>query len=331
MEEIYVKKTKMAIMGPGGIAGLMAYTVTSIPEIERYAVGSRDLGRAQAFAEKYGFQKAYGSYEELVRDPDVELVYVATPHSHHYENTMLCIDHGKHALVEKAFTVNAKQAGKLLEYAVEKKVLVTEAIWTRYMPSRNMINELLDSGVIGTPNFLTANLGYLISHIRRITDPMLAGGTLLDLGVYTINFASMVFGDKVTGLSAEAVLFDTGVDAMNNFTMRFEGGKTAFMYCTAMSQTDREGVIYGDKGRLVIDNINNPERIHVFDLNYNEIACHEVPQQITGYEYQVISAVKAIEEGRLECPEMPHSETIRIMELMDSIRATRGYKYPFED
>jgi predicted dehydrogenase len=325
-----LKKIKMAIMGPGGIAGLMAYTITPIPEIELYAVGSRDLGRAEAFAERYGFQKAYGSYEELVRDPDVELVYIATPHSRHYEDTMLCIDHGKPALVEKAFMVNAKQARKVLEYAKDKKVLVTEAIWTRYMPTRNMINDLLDSGVIGTPNFLTANLGYLISHIRRLTDPELAGGALLDLGVYTINFASMVFGDKVKGISAEAVMFDTGVDAMNNITMRFEGGETAFLYTSATVQTDREGVIYGDKGRLVIDNINNPERIRVFDLDYKEIACHEAPQQITGYEYQVISAAKAIEESRLECPEMPHSETIRVMELMDTIRTSWGLKYPFE-
>jgi predicted dehydrogenase len=126
-------------------------------------------------------------------------------------------------------------------------------------------------------------------------------------------------------------MFDTGVAAMNNITMRFEGGETAFLYCTATSQTDREGVIYGDKGRLVIDNINNPERVHVFDQNYNEIGCHEAPPKITGYEYQVISAVKAIEEGLLECPEMPHSETVRVMEIMDSIRASWGLKYPFED
>jgi predicted dehydrogenase len=319
----------MGIMGPGGIATMMADTITPISDIERYAVGSRDIGRAKAFAEKYGFQKAYGSYEELVRDPDVELVYIATPHSHHYENAILCIDHGKPALVEKAFMVNAKQAKHVLDYAADKKVLVTEAIWTRYMPTRKMINELLNSGVIGTPNFLTANLGYLITHIKRLSDPTLAGGALLDLGVYTINFASMVFGDKVESISAEAVMFDTGVDAMNNITMRFEGGKTAFLYSSAMVQTDREGVIYGDKGRLVIDNINNPERIRVFDLDYRETACYEAPPQITGYEYQVLSAIKAIEEGRLECPEMPHNETIRILELMDTIRASWGLKYQF--
>ena len=323
-------KIKMAIMGPGGIAGTMAYTMSQMPEVEMYAVGSRDLGRAQAFAEKYGFQKAYGSYEELVRDDTVELVYVASPHSHHYENTMLCIEHGKPALVEKAFTANASQAKRLLERAAEKKVFATEAIWTRYMPIRNKIDELLSSGVIGRPTFLTANLGYQISHIPRIATPELAGGALLDLGVYPINFASMVFGDKVTGLSAEAVMFDTGVDSMNNITMRFEEGKTAFLYTTAFSQTDREGVIYGDKGHLVVDNINNPERVRVIDLDRNETARYEAPPQITGFEYQVASSIKAIREGHLECPEMPHKETIRVMELLDSIRASWGLKFPFE-
>ena len=325
-----MNRIRIGFIGAGGIARLMARTISEMPEVESYAVAARDLGRAEAFAREHGFLKSYGSYEELVSDGGVELVYIATPHSHHFDHAMMCLNHGKPVLCEKAFTANAPLARRLLDYAKEKQILVTEAIWTRYMPSVKMIHDLLDSGVIGAPTFLTANLGYAVSHNQRITDPALAGGALLDVGLYPVNFASMVFGGEVEKVSAEAVMFDTGVDAMNNITMRFSGGRTAFLYSSVLSQTDREGVIYGDKGSLIVDNVNNPERIHVISLGYKETACYDVPKQITGYEYQVRSVIKALSENRIECPEMPHSETIRIMEILDGIRASWGMRYPFE-
>ena len=136
---------KFAIFGPGNIAKCMAEAVTPLEKVERYAVASRDLDRAQAFAKEWDFEKAYGSYEELVADPEVELIYVATPHSHHYEHAKMCLEAGKNVLLEKAFTVNAKQAEELIALAKEKKVLLAEAIWTRYMPSRKMIDDLIES------------------------------------------------------------------------------------------------------------------------------------------------------------------------------------------
>ena len=323
-------RMKIGFLGAGHIANTMARTVAKMPDVVAYAVASRDLGRAGAFANEHGFQKHYGSYEELASDAGVDLVYIATPHSHHFDHAMLCLEHGKPVLCEKAFTANAPQARRLLGYAKERRILVAEAIWTRYMPLSAKINEVLDSGIIGAPLLLTANLGYLISHNKRITDPALAGGALLDVGVYPINFASMAFGDKVDEVSSDAVMFGTGVDAMNNITMRFAGGRTAFLYSTAVSQTDREGVIYGDRGHLVVDNINNPERIRVISLEREEVARYEAPQQISGYEYQIRSVAKALAENRIECPEMPHREIIRIMEIMDGIRATWGMRFPFE-
>jgi len=324
-------KTNIAILGAGDIAGKMALTVAEMPEIELYAVASRDLERAKAFAGVHRFQKAYGSYEQMLSDEGVDLVYIATPHSHHYEHAMMCLDHGKHALCEKAFTANAAQARRLLARAEEQNLLVTEALWTRFMPLSMKINEVLASGAIGTPTFLTANLGYLIADVERVKNPALAGGALLDVGVYPINFASMVFGTDVASVSAEAVMTDLGVDAMNNITMRFADGKVAFLYSSTTAQTDRQGVVYGDRGHIVVDNINNPERIRVFSLDREEVAGYEAPEQISGYEYEVRAAVEAIRAGRTECPEMPHSETLRIMELMDGLRASWGMKYPFEE
>ncbi|KAA6328777.1 1 5-anhydro-D-fructose reductase, partial [termite gut metagenome] len=173
---------KIAIIGTGWIAEKMAITIRGMQGVEGYAISSRDLSKAQAFADKYGFTRAYGSYEEMLDDEQVQLVYIATPHSFHYEHASLCIMKGKPVLCEKAFTATARQAEKLLNLAKEKKVFITEAIWTRYMPLSKTINEVIASGIIGMPRMLSANLGYPVSWKERMTKPELAGGALLDLG-----------------------------------------------------------------------------------------------------------------------------------------------------
>lgn len=321
---------KMGILGAGNIGGAMARTIAGMDKVEAYAVGARDLARAEAFAAQYHFTKAFGSYEEMLSDPELELVYVATPHSHHYEHVKLCLEHGKHVLCEKAFTVNAKQAVELFEMAKSKNLLLTEAIWTRYMPMRKTLDEIAASGVIGEITSLTANLGYVVGHLPRMQEPGLAGGALLDLGVYPINFASMVFGDKIREVSSSAVLTESKVDAVNSITLIYEDGKMAQLHSNMMAATDRRGMIYGDKGYIEVQNINNCEGIRVFDTNHKLIAEYETPKQITGYEYEVEACMEAIAKGELECPQMPHKESIRIMELMDSLRAQWGVKYPNE-
>ena len=162
---------KIGIIGAGGIADIVTPTLVQLQEAECYAVASRSLEKAERFAAKYGFTKAYGSYEELLDDPEVELVYIATPHSHHYAHTMMALERGKPVLCEKAFTMNAREAKKIRDYAKEKGFFVAEAIWPRYMPSRQMIQSVIDSGIIGKVNTLTANLSYAISHNRRLVDP----------------------------------------------------------------------------------------------------------------------------------------------------------------
>lgn len=321
---------KFAILAPGRIAHLMAQAVSGIPEIEKFAVASRDLERAREFAQKWEFEKAYGSYEEMVKDPEVELVYVASPHSHHYEHAKLCLEHGKNVLVEKAFTVNAKQAEELVALAREKNVLLAEAIWTRYMPSRKMISDLVASGVIGEVHSLTANLGYVLTHSRRMQEPELAGGALLDLGVYPINFALMVFGDEVIKVDANAVMSPKGVDWMNSITLTFADGKLAVLHSNMLSLTDREGVINGNKGYIEVQNINNCEEIRVYNLQRELTATYQVPEQINGYEYELLACIKAIKEGKVECEEMPHEETLRVMRMMDGIREKWGMKLASE-
>lgn len=321
---------KVGILGAGKIAGVMATTLGQMEEVTCYAVAARDMERAKTFADTYQFEKAYGSYQELVEDEEVELIYIATPHSHHYEHAKLCIEHGKAVLCEKAFTRNAKEAEELFHLAYEKGVLITEAIWTRYMPSRAMINELLASGIIGKPMMLTANLGYIIADKERIISPELAGGALLDIGIYTLNFALMVFGHHIEKITSTALLSDTGVDLQNSITLTYETGEMAVLNSTTLALSDRKGIIYGDKGYMIVENINNCEKICVFNTNREMIRCVEVPEQINGFEYEVRAAIEAIKSGKLECEAMPHEETLRVMRLMDGLRKEWGVSYPGE-
>ena len=318
---------KVGILGAGGIAQKMATTLNGMEKAQAYAIAARDEERAAAFAREWGFEKAYGSYEALVADPEVDLVYIATPHSHHYRCVRLCLEAGKHVLCEKSFTVNADQARKLFALAKEKGLLLTEAIWTRYMPSRKMIDDLLAEGAIGRPVSLMANLGYELHHVVRMWDKNLAGGALLDLGVYTINFARMVFGENMTDIQATAA-FRGECDMTDSITMVFDGDKVASTQVCAMAALNRTGMIFGTEGYLEVTNINNPEVIRVFDADYQEKAVYYPPKQITGYEYEVEACMEAIEKGELECPQMPHAETVRIMEIMDGIRESWGYDLP---
>lgn len=326
-----IGKYHIGIMGAGNIAGVMAATVKKMKNVSLYAVASREQVRADVFAGKYGCKKAYGSYEELVLDKKVDLVYIATPHSEHYENMKLCIENGKPVLCEKAFTANAVQAEEILKLAKEKGVLVAEAMWTRYMPMLETIRKVLGSGVIGEPKMLTANLGYVINGVKRLQDPALAGGALLDVGVYTLNFASMIFGDEIEKVNSFCTYTETGVDEQNSMTLQYRDGRVAVLNSSMLSQSDRQGIIYGTKGYAVVENINNFESISVFDTSYQQIAVYKRPRQISGYEYEVETCIRALEKKETECAEMPHSEILRMMKLMDSLRKEWGIVFPFEE
>ena len=321
---------KIGIIGAGHISEIVAPTLAAMEGMECYAVSSRNLEKAEAFAKNFGFEKAYGSYEELVNDPNVELVYVATPHSHHHDHMMLCINAGKPILCEKAFTLNADQAKKIGMAAAEKGVYVAEAIWTRYMPSRKIINEVLTSGIIGKPNTLTANLSYVISHKERIVDPNLAGGALLDIGVYGINFAMMHFGTDIERVESSVKMHSTGVDAMETITIFYRDGRMAVLTHSIFCRSDRKGIIHGDKGYMVVENINNPQSLRVFDLQDQEIAYYDFSDQISGYEFQFAESAACIAAGKTEADSMPMDDSIAVMEFMDSLRRQWNLVYPQE-
>lgn len=322
---------RLGIIGAGGIARKMAYALASKPKgCECYAVASRSLGRAVAFAKENGIAKAYGSYEELVSDPAVDLVYVATPHSHHFAHARLAISHGKPCLVEKAFAANAREAEQLLALAKESGVFVTEAIWTRYMPMSHKIKEVMESGVIGEPRVLTATLCYSIEHKERIIRPELCGGALLDLGVYALNFARMYFGNDVLRTVSNVHLSDTGVDLHECISLSYRDGKMANLQAGALCQNDRQGIISGTKGYIRIYNINSPELIEVYQDNC-KIATYEKPaEMINGYEYEVFECERCLAAGLMESPLMPHAETLSVMRQMDKLRKEWGVTFPMD-
>ena len=312
---------KVGIIGAGNIARTLTKTMQQMKDVEVYAISSRSKKKAEEFRGEFSLAKAYGSYEELVNDDEVELVYIATPHSHHYEHMKLCIEYKKAVLCEKAFTFNGEEAREIAELAREKQVYVAEAIWTRYMPSRKIIDEVISSDIVGKISMVTCNLAYDIDDKERIIRPELAGGALLDLGIYGLNFIIMHFGKDIEKMDVSVVKTETGVDGKLNISLIYKDGFMAVSTHGIYGCSDKKGVLYGEKGYIVINNINNPASIDVFD-DKNELIKHiSFPEKISGYEYQITEVVNCIREGKLESSSMPLSESVYMMELMDEVKS----------
>jgi predicted dehydrogenase len=323
-------KMRVGIIGAGWIAEKAAITLNGLADCEAYAIASRSKEKAEAFAETWKMRKAYGSYSELIADPSVDLVYVATPHSHHYDVTREALLADKPCLVEKAFMANYRQAKEIVDLARERKVFLAEAIWTRYQPVVKMMRELISSR-IGTPRLVTATLGYSMGDKPRIMRPDLCGGALLDLGVYALNFVRMFFDADIVSITSQCVKSKTGMDLTNAMTLVLSDGVLCNLQSSAACVGDNIGVIAGTDGNLIIDNINNPQKITVNGPDRTYIETIPVPRQITGYEYQFIACRQALIDGLLEPKEMPLDETLYIMQLMDDFRQKWGVKYPMDN
>jgi predicted dehydrogenase/Tol biopolymer transport system component len=331
---------KFAILGCGFIATKMAEAVKAIENrgVEAYAVASRSLTKAEKFAKDYGFGRAYGSYEELVKDPAVDLVYIATPHSEHYNNILLCLEHGKNLLVEKAFTANALMASEVIALAEEKGVFLSEAMWTRFLPAVQMVKDLILAGKIGKVESVEADFSMPLSHIERLRKPELAGGALLDLGIYSLTFADIFLtDDEIAGAEnhivqtkTHCVKFDTGVDATDWIDLVYANGQVAHLKTSMVAPLKNEGVIYGTDGFIRVLNLNDMVEIQLFDKAGSLLESITPPRIENCYEYEVLACKAALEKGQKECAEMPHSKTMQMMTQMDGLRASWGVSYPFE-
>jgi predicted dehydrogenase len=325
-----MKNLNVGMIGAGGIAKKLAATIEKLDGFTNYAIASRSLDKATAFKNDNYFTKAYGSYEELMEDENVDLVYIATPHSEHHRNMLLALKHHKPVLDEKAFTTNAIEAKDIIERFEKENLFLTEAIWTRYMPSRKIIDDIIKENLIGKISLLEANLCYPNKSHARLNDPNLAGGALLDMGIYPLTFALMALGSYPDKVEATCLKSETGVDETTFMRLSFPSNVEAILYTSMDVSSDRTGYIYGDNGYIKVFNINNPEAIEVHAKDQSLVKRVEIKEDVNGYEYELYACKKALEEGELECPEIPHSDIIKVMELLDEIRRKIDLRYPFE-
>lgn len=321
---------RIGILGAGHIAEKMARTVAAMDGVQIYAVASRSMEKASEFAGRFGIGKAYGSYEDMVSDPMVEMVYVATPHSFHFPHVRLCLEHGRHVLCEKSFMLNAREAESVIALAREKKLFLAEAIWTRYQPARRILNEIIESGEIGRPQFLTAHLGYPLCHKERVWKAGLGGGVLLDIGVYCLNFAVMNFGRDIAEITTDCVKNEEGVDVSETIVLKYSDGRMATLTATMLAANYRQGLILCDNGSVLTHNINNPLGFEIYSRDQKLVRTVDAPRQNSGFEYEVQECIDSIRAGLLEPPSMPHEETLFMMRLMDRLREPWGVRFPGE-
>jgi predicted dehydrogenase len=327
-----VRKFRWGILGTGAIARQFVRGLISVPEAEVFAVGSRSEGSATKFADKWNIPRRHASYEDLASDPDVDVVYIATPHPFHAENATLCLEAGKAVLSEKPFSVNAAEAERVVEVARERGLFIMEGMWTRFFPLMEEVRGLVSEGDIGEVRMLNVDFGFRadLDPASRLFDQRLGGGALLDVGVYCVSFASMVLG-RPSGSVGISHLGETGVDEQASVVLEHEGGRLANLSIGIRTTTPQEATIIGTEAYVRIHapwwrpesmTISRPgtEDEHV-----------EAPVSGNGFNYEAAEVMRCLEAGKTESDIMPLDETVSIMKTMDSIRAAWGLRYPGEE
>lgn len=324
-------KLRWGIMAPGGIS-LVILKDFRLAGIEVHAVGSRSMDRAQAYAKTNQVAKAYGSYEDLVADPDLDVIYISSPHPAHFPNAMLALQAGKHVLLEKPFTINASEAKKLVDLARSKKLFVMEAMWTRFLPNHVDLFSKISDGIIGRPLYLIADHNQYLpaSKAARLHDPELGGGALLDLGVYPISLAHRLFG-KPSRIQASSVLMHEVIDESTATIFDYSSGAQAMTHSSVRVDGPIRAFILGDKGRVELEkSFYDHTPFTVFDQSNQVVYRYEGKIEGRGMQYQALEVERCIEAGLTESTIMPLDETIEIMQVMDEVRALTGIKYPGE-
>jgi predicted dehydrogenase len=325
---------RWGIIGPGGIANVFADAVHEGTRSRVVAVGSRSAQRAQDFATRHGVERAHGSYDDLVADPDVDAVYVASPHSEHHEHALLALRAGKPVLVEKAFTRSLREADEVLAAAEGAGLLAAEAMWSRYLPHYDVIRRTVEAGTLGEVVIVDADHGQLLwpDGPARLSQPELAGGALLDLGVYPVSFADHVLGG-LDAVTARGTLTDLGVDATTTIEARGPGGGIAHLWCSMAGATSCPARVVGTRARLEVEgrfyNVKSAVRL----IGPDETVLDEFVPSVTthGFRFEAAEVARALDAGRLETWSMPWAATRRVMAAMDEVRRQVGVVYPGED
>ena len=324
-------KIRWGILGTGHIASMFAAGLGELPDAELAAVGSRSPDAADAFAARWGATRFHGNYEALAADPDVDVVYVATPHPLHHPNAHLCLTAGKAVLCEKPFTLNAGQARDLVQRARERQCFLMEAMWTRCLPAVADVRHLIAEGAIGDVRFLNADFGFRkeFDPRHRLFDPALGGGALLDVGVYLVSLASMLFGPPAH-MRSLAHFGSSGVDERDALLFGYDGGRFAQLTAAITVSTPQEAVIVGDAGSIRLHSLWWKASRYTLTREGQEPQTIDAPFQGNGYCHEAAEAMRCLRAGVGESPLMPLEETIAVIETMDTLRAEWGLRYPGE-
>lgn len=326
-----MKPFRWGIIGPGRIARKFAACIQALPNSKVQAVASRSSNNLKELASVMHAEVGYRNYEDLVRDEGIDAVYIATPHRFHCENALLCLTNSKPALVEKAFTVNALEAETLAAEAKKRGVFLMEAMWTRFLPIYHQIERWLKSRRIGDVQQVTSSLGFVARRNPndRLLNPALAGGAVLDLGVYATAVSQFIFNKSPVSIKAHGFIGETGVDEAISASLDYGEGCFSQFACTFLAKTSRKVEIYGTRGEIEILPVYNSTERAVLRVNEREKLVH-LPHRINGFEYQIEEAQRCIKAGKLESPLMPISASIDNLRVLDEIRKQIGMSYPFE-
>lgn len=316
-----------AVVGTGYMASKMTAVLNSSGTVRPYAVVSRDIERALQFGRENGFKKAYDSMENMLADRKVDLVYIATPASEHAGQVRACIEAGKPVLCETPIALTSAEAESLFSLSASLDVLVVEAMHIRFLPFFKQIVSSISSGAIGTPVMLTANLASDIENIPRLQRPSLGGGALGDLGYFLLAFSTMVFGNQIKRIQSSCAFTPMRVDRQLSIVLQYKDDRMAVLSCTTSGNGESRAVIQGTRGYIVIEDLKNFSTATVYDSRRNKTASYKRGKIKSEFEFEMAAFTAAMKSGWKECPEMPHAQTLSMMQMMDFIRRQLGISY----
>ncbi|WP_407270456.1 Gfo/Idh/MocA family protein [Radiobacillus sp. PE A8.2] len=327
-----VAKVRWGIIGTGGISNTFAKDLAYAKNAALVAVGSRTNESAKKFADNFAISRSYGSYQELAEDPEVDAVYVGTPHPFHKENVLTCLRAGKAVLCEKSFAMNAQELEELISFAREKKLFLMEAMWTRFLPPIVKVREWIDSGKIGDVRLVKADFGFRAPWDPdwRLLNKNLGGGALLDAGIYPVSFASMILGSKPDNIASTAHIGETAVDEHFSVLLSYPSGKAAQLNGGIQLRLKNEAIIHGAEGYIVIPDFIGAKSATLYNNSNEEIETFEDDRQAKGYAFEAEEVGRCLHEGALESSVISLNESYEIMKMMDEIRGQWGLSYPWE-
>jgi predicted dehydrogenase len=326
------KRYKWGILAPGKMSAKFTRGLQLLDNVELYAVGSRDINRAGRFAAEFGFKRAYGSYEELAADSEVDVIYVASPHSHHHEHTMLCLKNKKAVVVEKAFTLNSREAAEMISEAARQKVFLMEALWPPFQPLYRKTREILESGEAGKIIHLNARFGFQapFSPADRKYNLELGGGSLLDIGIYPVIDALWFLGvpDEIT---SKATFSETGSEDSISIIFGYKDRRMASLYSSFRTAAGIGSDLLCENGNLLFSRGRDMSQRLTVAMNGKENIDYSLLPDGMGYHFEAIEVMKCLDEGKLQSDIVPHSFTLDLMTTLDRIREAAGIKFPGRD